>query len=683
MKTIFKMFREVFLYMNKPIYFFIILSLTINSFNAIGQKEELANNNFKTNATDSLRVLNEIDISREIQKKNSGDRKEYVHAKNAINYALALKDTLLYGRALDNLGLLYRFNQQYGQALTLHIKAFELIKNMPVDPLYKMIFANNAGVAARYFEKYDLAVKYYLAALKIAEKEKDLKNIAISSNGLGNALENIPERQDEALSLFNRALKAEKSRNNPRGIAMNLLSIGDYYIQKKEYKIARNYLEKLKKLNAANNDEHGLAITDEFFGISYLEEGKDYNKALSYFTTSLQWFRLTKNVMKESEILSEMAAISEKQNKTAQALKYYNQSMDLAREINSKGLIMTNAENIASIYENRNNLEKALQYFKIAKLYKDSIDLSDQQIQIAALTSNYDIEKKEARIELLENEKKLRKEQLLSQQEKIKRQEILFALIGISILAILAISLLQNRNIKLKKKSDLLFVAQEKERLKALYERDLAQAEMQASRLQLNPHFLFNCLNGINYLIQMKENEKATKYLIVFSRFLRMVLETSKNQVIPLDEELVLVRHYLTLESNRFDGNFSYNILVDDEEKTKQVMVPPLLLQPYVENAILHGLLPSNKEKKELNIDVLFKNEGVKITIEDNGVGNANDEIYKKSASHKSMGTQITQDRIDLFNKNYSGHIYCKTIHKTDTTGLETGTSVIIEVNPK
>lgn len=669
--------------MNKPVYFLTILLVTINSFNAIGQKEELANNNFKTNATDSLRVLNEIDISREIQKKNSGDRKEYVHAKNAINYALALKDTLLYGRALDNLGLLYRFNQQYGQALTLHIKAFELIKNMPVDPLYKMIFANNAGVAARYFEKYDQAVKYYLAALKIAEREKDLKNIAISSNGLGNALENIPERQDEALSLFNRALKAEKSRNNPRGIAMNLLSIGDYYIQKKEYKIARNYLEKLKKLNAANNDEHGLAITDEFFGISYLEEGKDYNKALSYFTTSLQWFSLTKNVLKESEILSEMAAISEKQNKTAQALKYYNQSMELAREINSKGLIMTNAENIASIYENRNDLKKALQYFKIAKLYKDSIDLSDQQIQIAALTSNYDIEKKEARIELLENEKKLRKEQLLSQQEKIKRQEILFALIGISILAILAISLLQNRNIKLKKKSDLLFAAQEKERLKALYERDLAQAEMQASRLQLNPHFLFNCLNGINYLIQMKENEKATKYLIVFSRFLRMVLETSRNQVIPLDEELVLVRHYLTLESNRFDGNFSYNILVNNEEKTKQVMVPPLLLQPYVENAILHGLLPSNKEKKELNIDVLFKNEGVKITIEDNGVGNANEEVYKKSSSHKSMGTQITQDRIDLFNKTYNGHIYCKTINKTDATGLETGTSVIIEVNPK
>src|SRR5690242_13607138 len=684
MKTIFKKFRQGSFCVSKLIYFLITLLITINSSNAIAQKKELANNdNFKTRIVDSVTVLNEINISRDIQKKNLGDKKEYTHAKNAINYALALKDTLLYARALDNLGLLYRFNQQYGQALTLHIKAFELIEDLPVDPLYKMIFANNAGVAARYFEKYDISVKYYLAALKIAEKENDLRNIAISSNGLGNALANIPEKQDEALSYFNRALKAEKSRNNARGIAMNFLSIGDYYIQKKEYTIARDYLEKLKKLNTTNNDEHGLAITDEFLGISYLEEGKDYNKALSYFTTSLESFRLTKNVLKESEILSQMAAIKEKQHKTDQALEYYHRSMELARQINSKGLIMANAENIASIYENRNDLKKALKYFKVAKLYKDSIDLTDQQIQIAALTSNYDIEKKEARIELLENEKKLRKEQLLSQQEKLKRQEILFLLIGISILAILVISLLQNRHIKLKKKSDLLFASQEKERLKALYERDLAQAEMHASRLQLNPHFLFNCLNGINYLIQMKENEKATNYLIVFSRFLRMVLQTSKNQVIPLHEELTLVRHYLTLESNRFDGNFSYTISVDDEEKIKQVMIPPLLLQPYAENAILHGLLPSNKEKKELNINVHFCDEGVKIIIEDNGVGNANDETYKASQSHKSMGTQITQDRIDLFNKSYSGHISCKIIDKTDKAGLETGTAVIIEIHPK
>jgi tetratricopeptide (TPR) repeat protein len=630
-------------------------------------------------AIDSTTVLNEIKISRELQKKNPEDSNDYVHAKNAINYALVLKDTLLYARALDNLGLLYRYNQEYSQSLDLHIKAFDLVKNMNVAPIFKMIFANNAGVSARYFEKYDLAVQYYLDALKIAEKENDLKNIAISSNGLGNTLGNIPERQDESLAYFNRALQAEKSRNNPRGMAMNFLSIGDYYIQKKEYKIARDYLKKLKDLNRTNKDKHGLAITDEFYGISYLEEGKELDRALSYFKTSLHRFEEVNDLQKQAEILSQIGSVYEKLGETGDALINYDRSMSLAKTINSKGLILSNAENIGSIYEKRNDFEKALQYYKLSHLYRDSIDLFQQKIQIAALTNNYEIVKKESRIKILENEKRLRQEQLSSQKEKTKRQGVLFLLIGIVILAVLAISIMQNRNIKLKKKSELLFAANEKERLKALYERDLAQAQMQASRLQLNPHFLFNCLNGINFLIQKEENEKAANYLIVFSRFLRLVLETSKSPVISLEEELAMIRHYLMLESNRFDGNFSYRLSVENEEKTKHVMIPSLLLQPYVENAILHGLLPSEKEKKELNINVSFNDGETAIIIEDNGVGKVEDES-RKDNSHQSMGTKITQERINLFNKNYDGHISCETVNRTCLNRFQTGTSVIIKL---
>src|SRR5690606_12934869 len=108
--------------------------------------------------------------------------------------------------------------------------------------IYKMIFANNAGVAARYGGKYDLSVSYYLEALKMAEREKDLKNIAIASNGLGNALGNIPKREQEALDYFNRALKTEEQRKNNRGIAMNLLSIGHYYINQEQFQQAREQL---------------------------------------------------------------------------------------------------------------------------------------------------------------------------------------------------------------------------------------------------------------------------------------------------------------------------------------------------------------------------------------------------------------------------------------------------------
>ena len=128
-------------------------------------------------APDSSQVLEAIKQSREAHKSGENEKNEYFYAQEAVNIALELKDTLLFARALDNMGLLYRFDQKYLQSLPLHIKAFELVTELPVPVIYKMIFANNAGVAARYGGKYDLSVSYYLEALKMAEREKDLKNI--------------------------------------------------------------------------------------------------------------------------------------------------------------------------------------------------------------------------------------------------------------------------------------------------------------------------------------------------------------------------------------------------------------------------------------------------------------------------------------------------------------------------
>ena len=658
----------------------IICTLSVMiSLSAEGQKNTFRNDDFlKPDKSDSQKVLLEIKLSRDAYKQNPEDEKEYAHAQNAIDLALMMNDTLLYARALDNLGLLYRYHQQYAQAISLHTKAFDLVKNLKSVPVFKMIFANNAGVAARYFEKYDLSVLYYLAALKIAEKENDLKNIAISSNGLGNALGNIPERQDEALAFFNRALEVERLRDNNLGVAMNYLSISDYYIQKHEYNTARKYLGELKKLNEMRSDDHGLAMTDEFYGLSYLKEGKDYDRSLEYFKMSLDRFRKIKDVKKQGEILLSMAKVSEEKGQTDQALEYYIESMELARQKRIKGLVLANAESLAKIYEKRHDLQNALKFYKLARVYKDSINLSEQQIQVAALTTKYDIEKKESRIELLENEERLRKEQMAFQHEKIKRQQILFLLFVVLIASILIITIIQNRANKKKKKSTLLLASQEKERIQAILERDLAQAEMLASRMQINPHFLFNCLNAINYLIQKGENEKATKYLIVFSRFVRMVLESSQSPVVPLEEELTLIRHYLKLEENRFDKKFSYHFSIDDHEKTKEVLIPPLLLQPFVENAILHGLLPSKKETRELMIKVSFANKVTEIIIEDNGVGNTKENNKKSEISHNSMGTKITKDRMNQYNKNYNSHISCSSEVLKDENGFSGGTRVII-----
>ena len=625
---------------------------------------------------DSSFVLDAIKQSREIHKKQHNEEQEYMYGQNAINAAFELKDTLLYARALDNMGLLYRYHQQYLQALSYHMKAGDLVKNLSVPSIYKMIFANNAGVAARYSEKYDIAVSSYLEALKIAEKESNLKNIAISSNGLGNALSNIPNRRQEALDYFNRALKTEELQKNNRGIAMNLLSISHYYIDQEQFPQAREYLSRLMILNTASKDIHGIAITEEFLGISYLREEKNFSKAHDYFQKALRSYEKQNDKMKQAEVLSLLGEVRKMQLKKDEALTYYKRSQLLTDSISNKGLMVANALNMAEIYESQNRPADALKKYRIAQRFRDSINLHNQAIQIAALTKNHELEKKESQIDLLELEKKRRNEHILLQEDKIKQQQTILLLIAFSVISILAIVAMQFRNVNAKKKTVQLLEVQEKERLQAIYERNLAQAEMLASRMKINPHFLFNSLNAINNLIQQGEKEKASKYLIVFSRFVRMVLETSKNTVIPLKEELEIIRHYLVLEENRFDNNFSYQIIQDEMVDSENVFIPPLLLQPFVENAIWHGLMPVKKESKELTIRVRQKKLEMEIIIEDNGAGRPKNKKYKPTNAHKSMGTEITQDRIELFNKSYNSNISCITEDKVDQNGMPAGTLV-------
>ncbi len=632
---------------------------------------------------DSTDVLEAINLSREIHKMRPDEEEEYSHAQKAVNIALELKDTLLYARALDNMGLLFRFHQQYLQSLPLHIKAYELVKELPVPAIYKMIFANNAGVAARYGEKYDLSVSYYLKALNIAERENNLKNIAIASNGLGNALGNIPNREQEALLYFNQALKVEKEAGNNRGIAMNLLSISHYFINQQEFHQARERLSQLEVLNRGLKDNHGLAITDEYFGISYFEEGNDFPKAADYFKKSLERFSLLKDAQKQAELLAHIGSVAEQQGKKSEALRYFKKSQLLADTISNRNLVITNAMSLSELYKNQNNPGEALKYYIIAQRFKDSINLHDQAIQIAALTQSNELEKKESKIELLEVEKKRRNEYILLQEDKIKQHKTILFLVIFSVISILAIFFMQYRNVKAKRKTVRLLEEQKKEKIQAVYERNLAKAEMLASRMKINPHFLFNSLNAINNLIQQKNNEKASRYLIVFSRFVRMVLETSKKTVVSLSEELEIIRHYLILEENRFDNNFSFHIDQITLTDAESIMIPPLLLQPFVENAIWHGLMPSKKNVKILKITVEQNKQGLEIRIEDNGVGRPQNRKYEPVNSHKSMGMEITQERIDLFNKSYDSQISCTIEDNLDENNIPTGTLVILALNGK
>ena len=187
----------------------------------------------------------------------------------------------------------------------------------------------------------------------------------------------------------------------------------------------------------------------------------------------------------------------------------------------------------------------------------------------------------------------------------------------------------------------------------------LSKAKLEALRAQMNPHFIFNCLTSIDNLIQMDEKEKATLYLSKFAKLIRSILENATNNVVPCWKDMETLQLYLELEELRWDKKFSYQLVIADEILNGDYKVPPLVIQPFVENAIHHGLLNKIEGDKKLMIRVSVVNNHIHYLIEDNGVGRAKANAYKQlnKPSHQSMGMQITTDRINLFNQNKNGYV--------------------------
>lgn len=218
---------------------------------------------------------------------------------------------------------------------------------------------------------------------------------------------------------------------------------------------------------------------------------------------------------------------------------------------------------------------------------------------------------------------------------------------------------------------------EEKIRLEAEFEKNLTQAEMLARRLQINPHFLFNSLNAIKYLIQSKNSEKAIKYLVIFSQFMRQILSTSEKNTINLKLEFDVIENFLELEKNRFGQEFTYHFHIENRSLLNDIYVPPLMLQPFVENAIWHGLLVSQNEEKRIDISIFTKSKNeIILRIDDNGIGRENASLQTKAKVHKSLGISLTKDRIKLYNQTYKSKIKFDIIDKKDTKGVSKGTCV-------
>jgi sensor histidine kinase YesM len=207
------------------------------------------------------------------------------------------------------------------------------------------------------------------------------------------------------------------------------------------------------------------------------------------------------------------------------------------------------------------------------------------------------------------------------------------------------------------------------------------ELEMQALRTQMNPHFIFNCLSSINRFILKNETETASDYLTRFSRLIRMVLINSRRPLITLEDELEMLRLYLDLERMRFHEGFDYHINFKNNIDAGDVLIPPLILQPFCENAIWHGLMQKEGTGR-LDISLNMEDNVLHCSITDNGIGREKAEMIKSKSveKEKSLGLKITSDRLDLFNRNEDMQTSYNIDDLFDQNGDACGTRVNVRI---
>jgi hypothetical protein len=397
---------------------------------------------------------------------------------------------------------------------------------------------------------------------------------------------------------------------------------------------------------------------------------KQYGEALNLFLPPLDHFRTENDQWDLMRVSLDAAKAFEGEQNAAAALPLAREGLSIAQGADVKPYMMQGYLLLSEIYSDLKQNDSA--YFLIHQYIALKDSVANQQF-LWRLT-NY---KKQ-------NEYKKQIEQLTSLEkdnsikaEKLKNETMLkwFFIIGLIIIAISGI--IVYRSLSLRRKNYQLKSEHEKATLK----QNATQLQMQALRAQMNPHFISNSLSAINLFILENNRLQASEYLGKFSRLIRLILQNSQEEYIPLERELEALQLYLELESLRFENKFSYKIITGSLVDISVLTVPPLIIQPYVENAIWHGLM-HKKESGKLQIELYTDDNILFCKIADDGIGRKKAaEIKSKSAlSYKSMGMSITADRIAMMKQQdqLGTHIVINDLVLSD--GSAGGTEVIIKI---
>jgi hypothetical protein len=294
------------------------------------------------------------------------------------------------------------------------------------------------------------------------------------------------------------------------------------------------------------------------------------------------------------------------------------------------------AEQLSSLYDRLGRKDSALYYFRMYRSVTDSLFSEKNRRNTIVNESEWVIKRKE-----LENDNL--KQIAEVQKKQIAFKNILLFFIGFGFFLSLLLAFLIYKSIRSKKLKEEL-----------AYKQKIAETEMQALRAQMNPHFFFNSLNSIENFIMQNERKLASDYLNKFARFIRSVLDSSSQELIEINKDLESLQLYIDLEQLRYNYKFTYFCDVDPVLLSGEYHVPSLLVQPFLENAIIHGIGPSDRNDLKIVLKISLSGSLIRYMIEDNGIGREQSRAYKdlNKPFYKSVGMEITRERINIFNQD-------------------------------
>tara|TARA_R110000765_G_scaffold371642_1_gene461920 strand:+ start:2587 stop:4782 length:2196 start_codon:yes stop_codon:yes gene_type:complete len=597
----------------------------------------------------------------------------YDQALGYYNEALKLYENIDFKTGVANcynaMGIAYKNKGEKRKSIAYLEKAILIEEEIGGKNLSASLI--NLGSAYQDIGSYDEALTYLKKALLIATAGENEQRVSYSLNNLGTIYMdqgNYPL----ALEHFKKSLYVNEKLGDSLGIAQGLYNIGSIYETQKYYDKAMKSYEKALEINKRINSKKGISLL--LNGIGTINEKKgNYQSALNNYIDAL---RISKEIGAKSDIpdiLNNIGEVNLSLKNYGTANKYFTEAKKYSLEIESKRALCCAYVGLARTYENQKEynsaLSNALKANKVSKTsgfldyqkealeilskiyyatgnYKDALD-SHQQYKILndTLFNKKNIEKiaqleyeykyKQAIDSSSIRELKLTKEVSTINNSLEKSQRNIFLTIIVLLLTALILGgnifFLKWRNIKEKNQNILI--------------------EQKLLRSQMTPHFIFNSLAVLQGMILNKEGNKSIAYLSKFSKLLRIVLENSRDKIVPLIQEIDAIDNYMILQNLDADPPYEYSLVVDENIDINSLQIPPMLIQPFIENAIEHAF-PEVREKREITVHLNCNDKKLICTITDNGIGikaiSKNRKVKKKS-----LATTITGERLFLLAKEF------------------------------